>query len=85
MNVATSSEQLVPSRNPPPPTLFHMALHLEFEGVLVSVSIAASKALPTLKLTGNTHSGLLRARTHLHVDMRSVGQEQLLAQRPLAG
>lgn len=64
--------------------LFHMAMHLEFEG-LISVSIAASKASSTLKLTGNTHSVLFRACTHLHVDMCSVGQKQLLAQRPLAG
>lgn len=68
MNVATFSEQLVPSGLPPlpPPVIVHMAMHLEFEGANISFHRGFQSASNTLLETDGKHSeptGSVHART----------------------
>lgn len=88
---AYSLSSLQPQGSTPSSFIFHMALHLEAVGGLISVSITVAKVLSTLSFQLFTRYWaaytLVRDMdiwTHPHVDVSSVGQQQLLAQCPLA-
>lgn len=88
-------EQLVPSRSPPlPPVIVHMAMHLACEGAHISFhhcfQSMINTVIPPPPGADSNHpeqfvTVCFRVCTHLYVYMCSVGQKQLLAQRPLAG